>query len=77
MDQKKTGQEWFKEAMPPGSKACLIREEPHYLKTQARSPILEDFGRSNCAILSFKDSNNFVINLDKMNIDFYDKNDLL
>lgn len=39
MDQKKTGQEWFKEAMPPGSKACLIREEPHYLKTQARSPI--------------------------------------
>ena len=77
MDQKKTGQEWFKEAMPPGSKACLIREEPHYMKTQARSPILEDFGRSNCAILSFKDSNNFVINLDKMNIDFYDKNDLL
>ena len=77
MDQKKTGQEWFKEAMPPGYKACLIREEPHYLKTQARSPILEDFGRSNCAILSFKGSNNFVINLDKMNIDFYDKNDLL
>lgn len=56
MDQKKTGQEWFKEAMPPGSKACLIREEPHYLKTQARSPILEDFGRSNCAIFSLEDS---------------------
>lgn len=44
MDQKKTGQKWFKEAMPPGYKACLIREEPHYLKTQARCPILEDFG---------------------------------
>lgn len=44
------------EAMPPGSKAWLIREELNYLKTQARSPILEDFGRSNCAILSFKDS---------------------
>ena len=42
--------------MPPGSKAWLIREELNYLKTQARSPILEDFGRSNCAILSFKDS---------------------
>ena len=27
MDQKKTGQKWFKEAMPPGYKACLIREE--------------------------------------------------
>lgn len=56
MDQKKTGQEWFKEAMPPGYKACLIREELNYLKTQARSPILEDFGRSNCAIISLKDS---------------------
>ena len=34
--------DWAKmvqEAMPPGYKACLIREEPHYLKTQARSPI--------------------------------------
>ena len=58
-------------------KSLSDKEEPHYLKTQARSPILEDFGRSNCAILSFKGSNNFVINLDKMNIDFYDKNDLL
>lgn len=47
------------EAMPPGSKACLIREEPHYLKTQARSPILEDFGRSNCAIFSLEGSNNY------------------
>lgn len=31
------------------------KEEPHYLKTQARSPILEDFGRSSCAIISLKD----------------------
>lgn len=45
MDQKKTGQKWFKEQW----KHILIqslsdKEEPHYLKTQARSPILEDFG---------------------------------
>ena len=26
------------------------------MKTQARSPILEDFGRSNCAIFSLEDS---------------------
>ena len=47
------------EAMPPGSKACLIREEPHFLKKQARSPRLEDFGRSNCAIFSLEGSNNY------------------
>ena len=44
------------EAMPPGSKACLIREEPHYLKTQARSPIFwRTSGLSNYAIISLKD----------------------
>ena len=44
MDQKKNGQEWFRRLCHPDPKPCLIREEPHYLKTQARSPILEDFG---------------------------------
>ena len=51
--------DWAKmvqEAMPPGSKACLIREEPHYLKTQARSPIFwRTSGLSSCAIISLMD----------------------
>lgn len=57
MDQKKTETKMVQEQWKHILNQNLSDLRGAYiLKKQARSPILEDFGRSNCAIFSFKDS---------------------